>query len=257
MSITSSRLILPSPFAGVALRRWRAPMNRTCELEDVFRVHVLDGAVVVTVANAFDSGFSTCWPEGSKALLDEFDSAFDAAGGPLLVRVAAAYVEGANSFLSRARTIPPFVPGDEDQPSGALAVAVITEASVRFLVRGGVEGLVVRGSAIVARAATRGSRDTVAHRIDAQALATVLDIPIETLSEFETREPSIVDVALLAGDRVLVGDWGTGSRLGTHRLTDLDDEALARRAVAPPDEEHALALGMAAVVGIEAVPPRT
>lgn len=226
-------------------------MDRDCELEAVVRARAFDDAVVVAVANAFDSGFATCWPAGSSALLDDFELALDRATGTTSTRVATAFVAGAASFLARGRTLPPFVPGDEDAPAGALIVAVITEERARFYFRGGVEGLVVRGSEIVARAASRGTHDMIPPDVeDVQVRVSIPDIPLDLLSETGTLDPTVVDVELVAGDRVIVGDWGTGSRLRSVRLVDLDDEALARRAVEPPLVQPARVLGMAAVVRI-------
>jgi len=226
-------------------------MDRTCELEAVVRVRTVDDAIVVSVANAFDSGFSTCWPAGSTALLNDFEQALGRSNGTIATRVATAFVEGARSFLARGRTIPPFVPGDEDSPGGALAVAVITEDRARFYVRGGVEALVVRGPDIVARAAPRGLRDWISSRVeDAHAIDSVPDIPADVLSEAGTLEPKVVEVALAAGDRVIVGDWGVASRLRSVGMADLDEEGLARRVVESLSDERVTALAIVAVVGV-------
>ncbi|MGH1348476.1 MAG: hypothetical protein ACRBN8_43420 [Nannocystales bacterium] len=110
--------------AAVCLR-WRFEQLAHAT-SDLVRVSHRDDVTLALLANAGESGFSTCWPRGSRLLLDEFERAWDAGTGAPDMRLADAFAAASTSFCENAAALHPPEP---DIPGGLsygtlLAVAV-------------------------------------------------------------------------------------------------------------------------------------
>jgi serine/threonine protein phosphatase PrpC len=109
--------------AGVA---HRARLHK-CEPADFVRVRQ-DGAVTLAVlGNAYDSGFATCWPAGSRLLLDLFFAEWDAgdARSPLAARLLTTFAATRQRFVAEAAAlITPDADFPEDAPTAAMLAVV-------------------------------------------------------------------------------------------------------------------------------------
>jgi hypothetical protein len=128
--------------------RWRLP-SPAAE-RDVVRLWI-DGEVsVAAIANAYDSAFSTCWPAGSRLLLDRLEAAWAAAPGPLAERVGGAFAAAAAAFVAEASALA----GDPgplgDVPAASLTV-VATDGAVACAAWLGAHAVLqVRGAEVIA-----------------------------------------------------------------------------------------------------------
>ncbi len=95
------------------------------ELSESDLVREVDKGVIV-VANAYDHGFATCWPNGSRMLLDAFEAAWRRSG-----RIDTAFAEASTAFVAKARELL----GEPDDlgggPGASLFVASIQEDHVQ------------------------------------------------------------------------------------------------------------------------------
>lgn len=69
--------------------RWR-PTRLSAAPSDLVRVLEDDGVHLALMANAYDDAFATCWPAGSRMILDLFVQAWRETTGPLRERLARA-----------------------------------------------------------------------------------------------------------------------------------------------------------------------
>jgi hypothetical protein len=128
--------------------RWRLP-SPAAE-RDVVRLWI-DGEVsVAAIANAYDSAFSTCWPAGSRLLLDRLEAAWAAASGSLPERVGGAFAAAAAAFVAEAPALAGG-PGVLDEvPVASLTVVATDGASACAAWLGAHAVLQVRGVEVVA-----------------------------------------------------------------------------------------------------------
>lgn len=129
--------------AAVALR-WRVGAFPAVP-SDVARI-LRDGeTTLLLMANAFDSGFSTCWPPGSRLVLDLFERSWAYSEGGLERRLSEAFQAAAHAFEKQVDSL---IGPDPDvlggTPGSVLAVAAIRRAHVTFAWVGGDAGAVVR-----------------------------------------------------------------------------------------------------------------
>ena len=101
--------------------RWRHPVQ-TAEASDVLRVFDDGAAKVIALANAFDCGFSVCWPPGSRLILDCFEQSWVRTSGILKERLSQAFDLARTRFVDEAGTL---IPDDADFPAGPAAVTLL------------------------------------------------------------------------------------------------------------------------------------
>jgi hypothetical protein len=127
---------------------WRIGGGQT---RDVVRVFEDEGVLVCALANAYDSGFSTCWPAGSAHLLDLFEAAWRAKKGASPTRLRAAFGLAARAYVESEVALDP---RDVDFPdsggAGSLLVAAIEPSRVELAWLGAGIALVRRGDQILA-----------------------------------------------------------------------------------------------------------
>ena len=164
--------------------------------QDVMRV--LDERVVL-IANAYDSGFSICWPEGSRVVLDLFaerwSSTHDWEASFAYVRVK--FPEKATAILG---------PIDEDlgEPAATLLAAHVQPSHVDVVWIGPQHLVVVRDGVVVSRT----QPDTLVEMGRAQGF-DLEDSPhrhvlTRTIRREDILPPHASRFALKTGDRVIV-----------------------------------------------------
>jgi len=129
---------------------WRTGGRRAPR--DVLRLRADADRHVVTMANAFDSGFATSWPAGSRLLLDRFDRFWAGGRGPTPERLAGAFRAARDSFCTMATSLVPRDPDfPEASPAATLLVAVVERDRVHVRWLGGDQALLARRGMVVAR----------------------------------------------------------------------------------------------------------
>ena len=117
---------------------------------DFVRIRDDADAQLVAIANAYDSGFSTCYPPGSRLVLDALDAAWTASSGPLTKRLRDAFERVRQRFVAEAPGLVPCDPDFPDQP-GAVLLAIAREGTTLHAVWiGGDIAFLVRGSRVIA-----------------------------------------------------------------------------------------------------------
>ena len=134
---------------GTALR-WR-PTLPAC-ITDLIRVHVdANGVVLALLANGFDGCFSTCWPIGSRLVLDLFVDAWTTSSGSTQSRLAASVRRSREQF---ATAVPHLVAEehiDIGPPCATLLAVAVEGARVHVTWIGGDEAWLARGFEAVGR----------------------------------------------------------------------------------------------------------
>ena len=164
-----------------------------------------DGALIVAFANAFDSGFGTCFPEGSRWLLDAFETAWEEgdSSSALRTRLEQAYARSAREFVAWGKLPRPEPRDFGDSCAATLTAGVIDDEGAHFLFIGGERAACVRDGRVVAALAAH----TVGARLVAEGadpalvtpdIASILSRVIETGEEV----PETATWALLPGDVV-------------------------------------------------------
>lgn len=157
---------MPHPYrsgARVVLARsfFRARFDRFRDEDDVFRVRELEDGWLVAMANAFDSGFATCFPEGSRLLLDELTKALDTNGPRAAFEIAARAFAAAEPPLPRDEDFP------DEKPAASVTIAVVRPDEVRCFHRGVESVAVVERGSVEHRLATDDLRSRLyAHRLE-------------------------------------------------------------------------------------------
>jgi len=189
--------------AGVALR-WQVDAFAATG-PDVVRV-VRDGeCTLLLMANAFESAFSTCWPAGSRLILNLFESAWGYAEGDTERRLLEAYKAAAYAFAERADSLIGPEPDVADTPACVLTVAAIEESGVTFAWIGGDVGLLVRSHEIVGMTSPHTLRER--YRSEHPGDLAVANVPNVLTRLIGARESGDLEsrfVAAQAGDLVVL-----------------------------------------------------
>jgi len=113
---------------GTALR-WRPTLP--ARITDLIRVHVdANGVVLALLANGFDSGFSTCWPIGSRLVLDLFVDAWTSSSGSTPSRLATSLRRCREQFIAAVADLVGDEQIDTDPPDATLLAVAIEGAKV-------------------------------------------------------------------------------------------------------------------------------
>jgi hypothetical protein len=174
-----------------------------------------DGIQIVAMANGFDHAFATCWPRGSRWLLDRFEEAWVASrtsGAELGARLCGAFERARQEFGAQAGAgALAAEPIDEldDGPHATLLV-MATDGSVAHLVWiGGDTAFLVRGlSALAVTTPHTGHQQIVDRGLGPFDPATVPNFLVRSIGADCDQPPSTVRVALTAGDTLIVASWG-------------------------------------------------
>lgn len=215
---------------------WRIAGGGT---RDVVRAFEDDGVLVCALANAYDSGFSTCWPLGSAHLLDLFEAAWraKAAHGP--TRLRAAFDLAARAFVESEVVL---APRDVDFPdsggAGSLLVAAVTPTSLELAWLGAGIALVRRGDQVLAI----NRPHTVASQVEGDGWAIpqgLGHILTRSLQETDT-VPDVASLTLAHGDLVVLSAadrgpyWHDVLARFSGRSAESAPEGLARALVHAP-----------------------
>lgn len=134
--------------AGVA---YRARVERS-QIADFVRVRQEGAVTLAVLANAYDSGFATCWPSGSHLLLDLFFAEWDAgdAKSPLAARLFATFAATRQRFVTEAAALTTRDEDFLDSAPAATLLAVVSRGHTAHVVwiSGDVAVLARRGQAV-------------------------------------------------------------------------------------------------------------
>lgn len=119
---------------------------------DLVRVRTVDGTTLLLLANGYESGFSTCWPIGSRLLLDELERAWASGGGSAAARLGDAVEAASAAFCEKAPSIVP-ADGDfgEEFVAGTFLAVAVTGATAEVVWVGDAGAVLVRRGAVAAR----------------------------------------------------------------------------------------------------------
>lgn len=196
----------------------------------------------IALANAYDEGFATCWPAGSRLLLDRV-----AAPGPGPLDLRALFASAAARFLRDAVTL---LPQFDEQwpldPSGALMLATGHGDVVDVAWIGAARALQVRADELVAWTTPHTMREQSAAQVPATEVASLPTVLVRSIRETPA-VPELASFRLERGDRLLFVQ-GSGF--------EADANAYARAARAASAEQaatEAVALGSGQEVFVSAV----
>ncbi|MEO0600028.1 MAG: PP2C family serine/threonine-protein phosphatase [Myxococcota bacterium] len=117
---------------------------------DIVRLYDDPDGHLAVITNAYDHGFATCWPAGSRLLLDSFVDTWASAEGPLDERLIAAFSLARSRFEAEA---PALVEDREwpylEDPRGALIAMASDGRCAHVAWIGGGQALLVRGGHVV------------------------------------------------------------------------------------------------------------
>jgi hypothetical protein len=215
--------------------RWRLPLP--ADERDVLRRRVDGGVSLLAVANAADSAFSTCWPPGSRLILDRFEEAWAAGSGPVAGRLLAAFAGARAAFLTEAAVLVPY-DDPRDAPVATLLVVAIDGGAAHAAWIGDQVAMVARGFQVAAA--------TTPHTLVGRFHAEGGEPPPPQLAHIVTRTigadahaepPSLATFALAPGDTVIVvgGKRPPTGELAVAAAGFLSPAALAERTVAAAD----------------------
>lgn len=188
---------------GTAVRWTRRGL--TGESADIVRTLHDGGVHLALMANAFQCAFSTCWPTGSRLILDLFIEAWDAAAGPIRERLLTAFEQARERFAARAPTLPPD-PDFLDSPPAAVLLAVATDgAAVHMAWIGGDVAFVARGSRIIAETTPHTLLERIRReRPDITDLSNIPSVLVRTITAGERKRPDYLVTEVAAGDTVVL-----------------------------------------------------
>jgi hypothetical protein len=231
--------------------RWRLPLP--ADERDVLRRGVDGGVSLLAVANAVDSAFSTCWPPGSRLILDRFEEAWAAGSGPVAGRLLAAFAGARAAFLTEAAVLVPY-DDPRDAPVATLLVVAIDGGAAHAAWIGDQVAMVARGFQVAAA--------TTPHTLVGRFHAEGGEPPPPQLAHIVTRTigadahaepPSLATFALAPGDTVIVvgGKRPPTGELAVAAAGFLSPAALAERTVAAADGRPFAAALVARVDGFD------
>jgi hypothetical protein len=174
---------------------------------DVVRVHDdRSGVVLALLANGFDSGFSTCWPPGSRLVLDLFLDAWATSTGPTPKRLASAFLQCRDRFVAG---VPALISDkdDSDPPGGTLLAVAIDGATIHATWLGGDTALLARGFETVAKTTPHTLREQVGreHPDQAQNLDAIPNVVVRSFGPLAPQEvPDVAEFTAQAGDTLLL-----------------------------------------------------
>jgi hypothetical protein len=167
-----------------------------------------DGDVCLALlANGYDCGFATCWPPGSRLLLDAFEEAWAASSGGLAERLANAFERACARFVAEA---PGLVPEDadfpDDRPTAILLAVATSERTAHALWIGGDVAVLARGCAVAAETTphTMLDRFRQEHPEVTEGLDQIPNILIRTIGGLDQDAPSAATFDLAAGDALVL-----------------------------------------------------
>jgi len=187
-------------------RALRLHESRRDVVDDYVRVFEAGDGLVVALVSASETGWESCWPPSQQL----FFAAFAAELGSGL---AAAFERAATTFVERAAALSPGDPDGLCEPA-AQAIAVSIAGSSASLAWIGRHAIVqVRDRRVIAR--------TVAHTLGNQRP----ELRSSPYAHIVTRvirpgavEPDCMEIALSAGDRLILVDGLALDRLDDHEL---------------------------------------
>gem|GEM_PF-1380101 len=174
----------------------------------MIRVHVdANGVVLALLANGFDSGFSTCWPTGSRLVLDLFVDAWTSSSGSTSSRLASSVGRSREQFV----TAVPNLVGDQNldiDPPGATLLAVAVEgARIHAAWIGGDKALLARGFEAVGRTTPHTLLEQFKRQYpdQAQNLDAIPNVVVRSFGPRADQDPPDVTVFdAQAGDTLLL-----------------------------------------------------
>ncbi len=200
---------------------------------DVVRCLERDGALIVAFANAFDSGFGMCFPEGSRVLLDAFEAAFDERTAPRdrRARLERAYARSAREFVAWGKVALAEPRDFGDACAATLTAGVIDDHGAHFLFIGGDRAACIRDGQLVTSLAvhTIGARflaDGVDPALVPPHMASILSRLVETGDE----APETATWKLVPGDVVELTNAYFGLHAGPRGAAAASQPAAAWRA---------------------------
>lgn len=210
--------------------RWRP--GQPCEADDLTRVLSRADGAVLAMANAGESGFSTCWAPGSRLALSLFEVAVKEHGE----RVELEQSFGAVSarFAEAAKQAGRYWPEDDlGGPHATLTAVVCSPSSVRACWIGGDGALLVRG--------VRPVWATVPHdlREDYRAAGTPVpddvqlpDVVVRCISEGTTARPDSDHVGVLPGDTLVIANSYVRRRVSDDAIVYLASVSICPQEIA-------------------------
>ena len=186
--------------------RWRP--THVAHATDFVRIRHDGDTQLVAIANAYDSGFSSCYPPGSRLMLDVLDAAWTVSSGPAKERLRDTFDRARQRFIADAPALVPWDPDFPEVPSAVLLAIAIEGAALHAVWIGGDIATLVRGS----RAIAETTPDTLYERFRRENPGVAIDVSVwanfvsRTIGpRADDREPpSFASFEVAAGDTLLV-----------------------------------------------------
>jgi hypothetical protein len=173
----------------------------------VVRVRQDGDVCLALLANGYDGGFSTCWPAGSRLLLDVFEKEWAASSGSVAERLAGAFERTRARFLAEAPGLEPIHLDTWDgRPSATLLAVAASGHTAHALWIGGDIAVLARGSEVAAETTphTLLERFKREHPEVTEGLEQVPNILARTIGALDQDGPSAATFELAAGDTLIL-----------------------------------------------------
>lgn len=186
--------------------RWR-PTAVGGEEADFVRVVEAGGLTLAALANGYEDGFSTCWPPGSRLLLDLFVEAWLGAHGATRARLHRAFLAASDRFSAQVSGLVEAAAALPDELPGAVLLAVVIDGDTAHMNWiGGDIALVARGASATAETTPHTLVEQLRRRSAGMSPPPIPDVVTRTIGPQapDTGSPSYLSAELAPGDTVVL-----------------------------------------------------
>ena len=226
---------------GAPRRVFTSRVEKLASADEVSRVVATDDALLLVTANAFESGWNTCFPEGSRLFLDLFERRFDAAA-----ELAVTFALACADFRQAMKQLVP-EPWDDiaGAPAATATAVLIRDGEARCVWIGGDQAFVISPDGMV----ITHEPDALLHELRRQFGDAAMpdDFPNVLTASYALDRPVDARTAtfeLPASGRVLLASHGLASLIDVHALSAMLDAGVIESPLASKPPPYGVIVGV-------------